>query len=524
MDDEFEFSKLQNDFVYDSVRDLKAVKDPKTLTKSKFLNALQCPKLLWIRCNAPDQIPPTPDSLQRVFDTGHRVGSLAMKRFPGGVHVQEENFMENIQETKSLLSAVDPRPIYEAGIKTGRLYARADILVPSKTNSGAWDVVEVKCGTSVKEIYLQDVAFQRYCYEQAGIKVGRCFLMHINNEYVRHGEIDVEAFFTLEDVTEEIVPFFVQLAVLLKGFFQTIDMPACPNISISEGCTKKSGVRYDCPMKPVCWAFLPAFNVLELTRGKKKGFDLVDQGILRLVDIPDGFKLTDNQMIQRLCTISNQAHVDQPEISGFLQAISYPLRHMDFETIFEAIPRFDGTRPYQQVPFQFSVHLEETPGATPKHFEFLHKSSDDPRPAFVKALKACLGSDGTILAWNKSFEEGRIKELGEAFPEYSQWAQDVLPRTEDLMIPFSKYHYHHPDQHGSASLKKVLPAFIGKTYAGMAIGEGGLASSEYARVTYDENVNPTDRAKVYADLEAYCGLDTQAMVDILKKLKEIVRS
>ncbi len=519
MDDDFDLQPIRNDLYFDAFRDRKVVKDPKILTKSKFLNGLQCPKLLWTRCNAPETIPPPSDRLQQVFDVGHRVGELATKRFPGGHHVQEDDFLKNIEETRALLASKNPRPIYEAGIKAGRLYARADILVPSKTDSGAWDVVEVKCGTEVKDVYLQDVAFQRYCYEQAGVKVGRCFLMHINNEYVRKGDIDVEEFFAPEDVTVEIMPFMEQMPGWIEGFLKIIDLPVCPNMTIREHC----GKPYACQMQDICWAFLPEANVLELYRGKSKGFGLIEQGILRIKDIPDDFKLSDNQMIQRQCAVSGQAYVNKEEIAAFIKTLRYPLWHMDFETIFEAIPRFDGTRPYQQVTFQFSVHLQETPGAKPKHFEFLHKASSDPRLALLKALKACLGPEGTILAYHMSFEKGRIKELGEAFPEYADWCNDVNVRTEDLIIPFRGFLYYHPDQHGSASLKKVLPALVGKGYEGMAIADGGQATSEYARVTYGKGIDPADRDKVYADLLAYCGLDTSAMVELLVRLYEMVR-
>lgn len=515
-DDNLESQPLKNDLLYDAFRDRKVVRDPKTLTKSKFLNGLQCPKLLWTRCNAPDSIPVPTQRMQVVFDTGHRVGELATKRFPGGHYFQEDDFLKNIQETRALLSAKAPRPIYEAGIKAGRLYARADILAPSETIPGGWDVIEVKCGTDVKDVYLQDIAFQRYCYEQAGVRIGRCFLMHINNQYVRQGDIDPVGFFTLVDVTVEIASFIKKLPELIEGLLKIIDLPVCPHISIREHC----GKPYECQMKSVCWAFLPEAHVLELTRGKSKGFDLIDQGVLRLADIPDNYKLSDNQTIQRLCAISGQAYVSKVEIADFLKGLRYPLWHMDFETIFEPIPRFDGIRPYQQVPFQFSVHMQASPGAVPENFEFLHKDPSDPRLPFLVALKSCLGSKGTVLAYNMGFEKGRLKELGDAFSEYVDWCNDINARTDDLIIPFRSFFYHHPAQHGSASLKKVLPALVGNSYEGMTIADGGQATTEYTRVTYGEAVDLDDRAKVYAALEAYCGLDTMAMVDILKELTD----
>ena len=517
MGDESEVQPIESDLLYDAFRDRKVVKDPKTLTKSKFLNGLQCPKLLWTRCNAPETIPPPSKQLQKVFDIGHQVGALAETCFPGGHHVQEDDFLKNIDETRALLSAKVPKPIYEAGVKAGRLYARADILRPSSEMAGAWDVIEVKCGTKVKDVYLQDVAFQRYCYEQAGIKVGRCFLMHINNQYVRHGDIDVEEFFALEDVTDAILPYAPSMPGWVDGFLKIIDLPACPHIGIRGHC----GDPYDCQMESLCWAFLPERNVLEIARIGKKGFDLIEQGILRIVDIPDNFKLTEIQSIQRQAAVSNRAHVSRGDIAGFVKHLKYPIWNMDFETLSEAIPRFDGVKPYQQIPFQFSVHLQKSPGAVAEHFEFLHKDTTDPRLPFLKALKACLGPDGTVLAYRMSFERGKLEELGRSFPEYEDWCSSVTARMVDLLIPFQKQFYYHPDQHGSASLKKVLPVLVGKSYKGMAIADGGQAPAEYARVTFGEGVDSAERQQVYKDLEAYCGLDTEAMVDLLDALRAL---
>jgi len=518
MSEENGFQEDIRDDLLDLLIEKKTVKNPKILTKSKFLNGIQCPKLLWTRCNAPQEIPEPSERLQAIFDMGNRVGELATRRYPGGTRVQEDDFVKNLEETRNLLASKTPKPIYEAGIQSGRVYARADILCPS-TKPGKWDVIEVKCSTKSKEIYLQDIAFQRYCYEQAGLSIDRCYLMHVNNQYVRQGEIDPEEFFTLLDVTEEIRDFYNQVPSLIQGSLRIIDLPAQPNISIREHC----GKPYECQMKPVCWAFLPEGNVLQLSRGKSKGFDLIDQGITLIKDIPGDFKLTDNQQIQRSCAISGREHVDKREIDGFIKGLRYPLYFMDFETIWEVLPRFDGIRPYQQVPFQFSVHIQRSPGASLEHVSFLHKSTDDPRKYFICFLRDCMGSEGDVIVYNQSFEEGRLKEIAEAFPEFAVSCQEMALRMMDLLVPFRKFQYYHPGQKGSASLKKVLPALTGSGYEGLTIAEGGMASAEYARVTYGKDVTDVDRNQVYADLETYCGLDTKAMGDILEKLKAFIR-
>ncbi len=515
MSESFDQQQSHHDLIYDILVEKNAVKSSGTLTKSKFLNGLQCPKLLWTCCNSSETIPSPSVRTQQVFDVGHQVGALAVERFPGGRHVQEDDFLKNIEETQLLLALKDPQPIYEAGIKAGRLYSRADILVPSKTVSGAWDIVEVKCGAGVKEIYLQDIAFQRYCYEQAGVKIGRCFLMHINNEYVRCGSIDVEKFFHLVDVTGDIVSLSAALPEIIDGFLKIIDLPKCPEVCIGQFCD----TPYSCQMKSLCWEFLKPGNVMELRGRKETAFKFLEQGIEQIRDITDPEKLSDGPMIQYQCALSGKPFVDHEKIAGFVSGLKYPLYFMDFETLFEAIPRFDGTRPYQQVPFQFSVHLLTGPGVFAEHFEFLHKESTDPRPALFKALRECLDSKGTILAYVMSFEKARIRELGEAFPEHAGWCANVSARIDDLIIPFRSFFYYHPAQQGSSSLKKVLPALVGRGYEGMMIADGAQATSEYARVTYGKGVDPVDHAKVYEDLEAYCGLDTMAMVYILEKLK-----
>jgi Domain of unknown function(DUF2779) len=517
MSEENIFQEEQSDALLDLLIEQKTVKSPKLLTKSKYLNGLQCPKLLWTRCNAPQEIPEASASLQRIFDTGHQVGELATRRFPGGVYVQEDDFLKNLKETRKLLDSKDPRPIYEAGIQSGRLYARADIMRPS-SKPGMWDVIEVKCSTKCKEVYLQDIAFQRHCYEQSGLLIDRCYLMHVDNTYVRDGDIDPEEFFTLLDVTEEIKPFCKEIPAQVNGFLKIIDLPNQPKISIREYCNKP----YECQMKPICWAFLPESNVTQLYNGRAKKFDLLEQGVVLLKDIPDGYNLNDKQQIQRVCAISGREHIDKPEIMNFINGLRYPLYFMDFETIFEVIPRFDGIRPYQQVPFQFSIHIQKVPGGAMKHVSCLHKSGDDPRQNFIQSLNDCMGNDGTIIVYNQTFEDGRLKELGEAFEEFEASCQSMRNRMVDLLVPFRSFQYYHPEQKGSASIKKVLPALVGQGYEGLVIAEGGQASTEYVRVTYSKDVAATERMQVYADLEKYCTLDTKAMVDILEALRKII--
>ena len=185
-----------------------------------------------------------------------------------------------------------------------------------------------------------------------------------------------------------------------------------------------------------------------------------------------------------------------------------------------AIPLFDNVRPYQQVPFQFSVHVLASRGAPPKHIAFLAEGRKDPREMFLGWLRKAIGDAGNIVVSHKGFELSRLKELADLMPEYRTWVAQIARRTIDLLEPFRAFHYYHPSQQGSASIKSVLPALTGKSYDGMDIAEGDKASREYLRVTFTE-VDDNDRRKVRKALEEYCKLDTQAMIDILKALSAL---
>ncbi|MBA7683092.1 hypothetical protein ES703_91450 [subsurface metagenome] len=201
-------------------------------------------------------------------------------------------------------------------------------------------------------------------------------------------------------------------------------------------------------------------------------------------------------------------------------SLEHPLYYMDFETINPAVPLFDGTRPYQHTPFQFSVHVVRDAHSNPEHYSFLAKDTQDPRPKLLKELHKILGDSGSIIAYNKGFEEGILKGLGKASPEYEDWVNQVLNRTVDLLAPFRNFDYYHPSQKGSASLKAVLPAVTGRGYEELDIADGKLASIQFEKVTYGE-VSDKERNKVRSDLEKYCRLDTEGMIWIVDRLEEL---
>ena len=478
----------------------------KLLSKSKYLIGLQCPRHLWIAFNAKEKLPEIDASVQHRFDEGNKIGELAKKLFPGGIDIPTEDFRGNLEITKASLK--EGKPLFEPAFMIDDLYSRGDVLVP---NEDGWDIIEVKSATKVKDVNVHDVSFQKHVYEKCGLKIKNCYLMHINNEYVRDGDIDPSKLLIKEDITSQVDEYIIGISERISKMKEIISDPLLVENSIGPHCSDP----YDCPLIDDCWSFLPSGHVFQLYGSKKKGFSLVEDKIYALKDIPEDFKLNDKQGIQIKCEKTGEVHVNKESIKHFLKSLEYPLYYLDFETINPAIPMFSGSRPYQQIPFQFSLHVVKSEGAEIEHHEFLYSGSGDPRKEFASSLKEVIGSSGSIVVYNQSFEISRLKELALFFPSEKEWIYDVISRMVDLLVVFRGFAYYNPKQEGSASIKKVLPAIVGKDYSSLGIAEGMDAS-----LSYLENFGKID--SIREDLLEYCKLDTMAMVWIVEKLGEII--
>ncbi len=484
---------------------------PRMLSKSRYLNGLQCSRYIWIQFHEPDRIPETDPVTQYIFDQGHEVGYLAKKLFPGGIDVPHESFMGNIEKTKELLEK--KKPLFEAGILAGSLFSRVDILFPFGEDE--WDICEVKSSTIVKDVHINDVAFQRYCCTQFGLNIKNCYLALINNQYVRNGEIDPEGLFNTIDVTDKVEEASAGIQNRIDGILEVINKETCPEMVIGPHCRDP----YECPLTD-CWDVLPDHNVFSLYYGGKKSFAMYNSGILTIGQITDDYKLNDKQRIQQVCIVSGEPHIDKEAIREFLSYLEYPLYYLDFETIGTAIPLFDGVRPYQNVPFQFSVHVIQDEQSEPVHYSYLTSGTSDPRPGLLAELKKVVGDSGSIIAYNKGFEEGCLRDMAGSFSEYQDWIGQVCSRLVDLLEPFRNFYYYHPAQKGSASLKAVMPAITGRGYDDLDISDGRIASAAFLAATYGE-MPEEDRANVMSNLEHYCGRDTEGMIWIVERLREL---
>jgi len=486
----------------------------RNLSKSKYINGLQCHKLLWVALNEPSKMPPYDAATQHVFDQGHMIGALAQQLYPDGIRLEQENIGANLRETTGSLKL--RKPLFEAGFSGNRLYCRVDILNPS--GSEAWDIVEVKSTNDVKDEQLYDVAFQRHCCQLNGMRINRCHIMHLNREYVKQGDIDPRQLFVTEDVTDQLNEFADGLETRIAEMLTVIDSDECPETAVGRHCN----APYSCLLQEECWKHLPEHHVMTLYSGKKLGEDLMAKGILDISNIPEDIKLNDKQEIQKECVICGEPYIDTAEIKSFLKSLKYPLYFMDFETFATGVPIYDGTSPYQNIPFQFSLHVITKPGAMVEHYEYLAEGKDDPRLAFLSELKHDIGPKGSILVYYAAFEKSRLKELAGAFPEYQEWVDSINERIVDLNVPFRDFSFYHPQQLGSSSLKQVLPVLTNLSYANLEIGEGTTASLKFMEAAFG-NISNTERQKIRTDLLTYCGQDTGGMIEIVKQLKEITK-
>jgi hypothetical protein len=486
----------------------------KLLTKSNYLLGLQCQKLLWIAKNEKERIPEPDYSAKHNFKMGDIIGVLATKVFPKGVDLANMGFIENINATKE---AVKKRQtIYEAGFMVDNLFSRGDVLVP--VGEDDWDIFEVKSATKVKDVNIHDVSFQKHVYEKAGLKIRDCFLMHINNQYVKDGEIEPGELFVQTNINEKVEEFSKGIEKRIESMFKVIRAKKEKKSPIGIQCSEP----YECALSEECWAGVPKGSIFDFYwMLKVKKFELWNSGITKLNEVPEDVELNGKQKIQRRLAFDGGKHINKLQIKNFLRKLKYPIYYLDFETIASAIPKFDGMKPYQRIPFQFSLHIQSKNGSL-KHYSFLAEGTGDPRMEFMMELKRLLKKRGSIVVYNQGFEKGVMNEGAIVFPEFREWYdENILPRIKDLLDVFREFYYYDPKQKGSCSIKAVLPVMSDLSYEGMDIGEGMLASLEYERVTYDSLVSGEERLRVRDALEKYCELDTEAEVEIVKELKNI---
>ena len=487
------------------------------LSKSRYCRGLQCPKMLWMDKYMPDKAEDVlPES---VMATGNMVGDLA-RSYYGDYDLVEFDYDKGVMVRKTQdLMAAGSENIAEAAFFIDGLYCAVDIL---HRDVEGYDIIEVKSSTHVTDIYVEDMAFQYYVLSRCGINVKRVCNMHLDNTYVRHGELELDKLFSVEDFTEAVKDKYQVVENNIKSIREYVDVENEPERDIDLYCESP----YACAYYSYCSRHLPEQSVFDIRRlFASKKYDLYHKGIISFKDIVEQRPaLSDKQMKQVESAFYDKPdEIDSDRIREFLDTLTYPLYHLDFETFQQAIPQYDGLSPYSQIPFQYSLHIEQEDGSL-EHREFLAKEGTDPRRAIAESLCKDFPRDVCVLAYNMLFERGVLQRLADTFPDLSEHLLAIRENIHDLMIPFQKQHYYSKAMQGSYSIKYVLPALCPGDpeldyHALEGVHNGGEASATFSDLP---NHTPEEIAVMRKNLLRYCRLDTLAMVKVLEKLRNVV--
>lgn len=484
------------------------------ITKSQFLKGIQCLKSLYLHKYQPELIPEVDESQKTLFQSGKEVGLIARGLFPGGVEIifDPENFSKQLDQTKTGIKK-GAKILYEAAFNHNGVFIKSDIL---KMGTKGWELYEVKSSTKIKEedLHFEDVAFQCYVLNGIGLPISKAHLVHINNQYEKNGDIEVEKLFTINDITKDVMgmqgkiikQIDIQRDILKNGI---------PNIDIGKYCS----VPYECEFRWHCWKHIPEESVFNLRGMGIKHFDFYRQGIIHLRDIPKNV-LPASAKLQLECALERKNYMDRVALKEFLKSLWYPLYFLDFETVRSPIPLFNGTRPYQQIPFQYSLHHIEKEGGNIGHYEFLASPNTDHRKPLVEKLLKEIPREACVVVYNMAFEKGVLNSLKKWFPEYEDKINHIIGNLIDLMTPFKNQTYYSWQMQGSYSMKSVLPSIVPElSYDGLKISDGDMAMIAYKKMC--ESKDQTEIENLREALLEYCRLDTLGMVKIVERIARV---
>ena len=495
------------------------------LSKSKYCGLWQCPKIAWLKKYKPEKLAFDESTLSRM-EAGNEVGDLAMGLFGDFVevtayHGDKLDLPQMIAATKAEMEKGTP-VICEASFQYNGLYCAVDIL---KKENGGWAIYEVKSSThNDQPVYIADVAYQKYVLEHCGVPVSGLYLVCLDGDYVFDGCLDIHRLFKITDVAQAAQVEENSIAANLSIAERLLASEEEPAIDLSVNCKNP----YLCGFWPYCSRHIPSPSVFDLYRMPfAKKIEYYKKGKITYQDLLFDPGITSpKQVRQILYAVSDQGtYVNKESIRDFLDTLSFPLYFLDFETMQTVIPRFVGTKPYAQIPFQYSLHYIEREGGELKHTEYLAKSGTDPRRELAERLCADIPMNVCVTAYNKSFECTRIKELAAAFPDLADHLLNIEANIRDLLVPFQTGCYYNRAMGGSFSIKSVLPALFpddpALDYHNLdGVHHGGEAMTLFPKI---KDMPPEEQKKARHNLLKYCELDTFAMVKVWQELVRVCR-
>lgn len=493
-----------------------------TVSKTDYILFRECPNNAWYKIHDPELYynSKLSEFEKAIIETGNDVERKAREFFPTGVLIRgrETEAQQLTQEYISKQEETLFQPIFE---NDGFLAAIDVLKFDSETK--AYSVYEIKATNEIDEKdHYYDLAFQVILLKKMGFKIASANLMHLNSKYVRSGELDIIKLFEIQNVTSEIEGIAEEVADGMDKALKYLSTPEAPKGSC---CCVYKGRSKHCSTFKHSNPKVPEYSVHDIARigsSKAKLQELADVQAFDLHKIPEHIKLSEIQQNQVDAHVHDRVLTQKSRIAEELSGLSFPLYFVDYETFPSAIPRFDGFSPYQQIPFQYSLHVLHEGDTEPKHFEFLHTGSDNPSFSFGDSLRRNIGGKGSVIVWSKKFECKINNDLAIRMPEFKAFMDSVNARVYDLMDIFSKQHYVHKDFRGSTSIKYILPVLVPElSYKKLGIQEGGTASQRWNELTTGA-ISDVEKKKIADDLREYCKMDTYAMYQIWKHLTELI--
>ena len=498
------------------------------ITKSDYLTYRNCPSSLWFHKNAPQLLAPEKSDafIDRLKAQGYEVELCARQLYPEATLVTGKP-AKAAKLTEELIDS-GTQQLFQASFlvdgfieSSHRLFVSCDILIYNALLDG-WDLIEVKSSTAStkkKQDHIYDAAFQRLVAQKAGLRIANVYLIELNKEYRKDGEIDIKALFTMSEITTECIDLEMQVKLEICQAATMLVQPQPLDCS----CKYKGRSRH-CRAFDVLYPQVPTYSVYDLRaigRSKKTLRALVDGGYLVLTDIPDDFQLSDKHRHQVKVALQKETILKQASIVDQLESVSYPLYFLDYETLACGVPKYDETYAYQQTVFQYSLHIVHRDGRI-EHREYIHQDRSSPMHIVAEKLREDIGDVGSVIVWNQSFEGKCNSDLAEVNPHLQDFLLGLNARIFDLMKIFQKMEYLHDNFKGKYSIKKILPVMCPElNYDKLEVSNGGEAVVAYEELIFG-NIAEAQKAEKFSDLLDYCKLDTWAMVRIFQELEALV--
>lgn len=490
------------------------------ITMSDYRNSKsRCIKRVWLEKNNKSILE---NKNNERLEESILIKELGRKLKPNGTLINYNNNIDlMVHQTKAIIS--NEKVIYNATFKYDDICIKCDIL---EHDNDKLNIYLIKSSVNVENKYYDELAIQCYVLQQLGYTVASINIAYINNEYIREDELDINKLFNIENVTDQVIELIRDVNENISLIKNTIKENIEPDVELGQYCLKENDSKKasDCECRKYCFRNIPQNSIFDISGTYLKlptKFKLYEEGIIDFKDLIKVKKLSPKAKIQVECELNDSKIINREEISKFIDKLEYPLYFLDFETFNTAVPLYKGTKPYQQIPFQYSIHYKEMDESDLKHYEYLAKEGISSTREFAERLIEDLGEEGSIVVYNKSFECSRIKELSNMYEDLKEDLLKLNYRVVDLMEIFSKRFYYQKEMKGSHSIKYVLPALFPNDeeldYEKLNIKNGSMAMNAFPTLHLK---NTSEIKQIREDLLKYCCLDTLAMVRILEKLEQ----